>query len=320
MKNLCTSISVLLHTSALAIALLLGILGSAGVLAALYLYSRYNRHLNRITSTLTHVAAGDLGARIPITTSSTGLGRTMAEINVMLDRMQLLIQNLNNSSAEIAHTLKHPLIRLRSQLEHASNRGDENIMSILETSVREIDSMLGMVDSMLDIKQIEAGHLRSRFMKTSLKGLVNKLMDVYEPVIQDAGQILNKELTAGDGSILGEPELLFQMLSNLIENAIRYCPAGTTITISLTENGNRTGWIIVIADDGPGMTSDDREQVFTPFFRPEATLGVAGHGMGIPLSAAIAKLHDAQLEIADNEPGLKATISLSTTQRASLPG
>ncbi|MFD0986141.1 sensor histidine kinase [Methyloligella solikamskensis] len=319
MSDLCTSISVLLHTSALAIALLLGILGSAGVLTALYLYSRYNRHLNRITSTLTRVAAGDLGARIPITTSSTGLGRTMTEINIMLDRMHMLIQNLNNSSAEIAHTLKHPLIRLRGQLEHASNSSDENITDILEASVCEIDSMLSMVDSMLDIKQIEAGHLRSRFVKTSLQGLVNKLMDVYEPVIQDAGQNLNKELTAGDGNILGEPELLFQMLSNLVENAIRYCPAGTTITISLTENGNRTGWIIVIADDGPGMSSDDREQVFTPFFRPESTRGVAGHGMGIPLSAAIAKLHDAQLEIADNEPGLKATISLPTTQRASLP-
>ncbi len=291
---------------------LLEVSAVAALIGALWLYLRYSVSLTRINTALKAVARGDLSARI-VSPSHGKLGRVMTDINAMLDRMQMLIKNLNNSSAEIAHTLKHPLIRLRQQLQEASHGvATDDPPVLLSSAIDQIDSLLALVDSILDVKQIEAGHLKSRFVEVDLGELVRKLVDLYEPVIEDAGHHLRVELDARSAMIAGMPELLFQMLSNLVENAIRYCPEGTHITIALERTTAQ--YMVIIADDGPGLSAQDREYVFVPFFRPESVSGLTGHGVGIPLSAAVAKLHDTRISLSDNAPGLRASISFATCE------
>lgn len=290
-----------------AIALLFGI---PLVLAlGLYLFARYRENLKKITSTLAEVGHGRFDARIPTDGKSFGLAEVTTRINALLDHQQNLARSLNHASAEIAHTLKRPLIGLRRRLEHARDGAldKSNFGELIDASIAEVDSMVGMFEAILDIAQIEAGDFRSRFAELDLKSVMLKLVDVYEAVIQDSGHRLVVKLDGPeDTTINGDFSLLFQMFNNLIENAILYCPMGTTISIDLAGNGDEI--IATIADNGPGLSAEDRQNVFRPFFRPESTQQTPGHGLGIPFAAAIVRLHRARIVLDDNEPGLRASV------------
>jgi len=219
------------------------------------------------------------------------------------------------ASAEVAHAIKHPLIALRRRLEgsHGQVLTGGQFREIIDTCISQLDLMVAVFDAILDLAYIESGCLKSRFTKVDLSSVLSKLVDVYEPVVQDAGQNLAVSCDdAGEAWLKGDQHLLFLVFSNLIENAIRYCPAHTTISISLMRN---TGSLAVsISDDGPGLSSEDRENVFQPFFRAESTRKTEGHGLGLPLAAAIVALHDGSIALEDNAPGLRALVSLPQSQ------
>ncbi len=292
------------------LALLLGIPLLLGL--GICLFARYRESLRKITSTLTDVGHGRFDARIPTDREGFGLGEVTTKINALLDHQQNLAQSLNHASAEIAHTLKRPLIGLRQHLEHARDTAldEAQFVRLVETSISEIDSMVGMFEAILDIAQIEAGDFRARFAEVDLRSVLLKLVDVYEAVIQDRGHRLVVKLDGpGPAMIDGDSNLLFQMFNNLIENAILYCPMGTTISIDLAAHGDEV--VATIADDGPGLSAEDRQNVFRPFFRPESTQQTPGHGLGIPFAAAIVRLHRARIVLDDNKPGLRASVRFS---------
>jgi len=215
------------------------------------------------------------------------------------------------ASAEIAHAIKHPLVALRRRLEgsHDQLLNGAQLREIIDTCISELDRMVGVFDAILDIAYIESGCLKSRFTRVDLSSVLSKLVDVYEPVVQDARQNLAVGYDdLGEAWLKGDPNLLFLIFSNLIENAIRYCPADTTISIGLIRNSG--SFAVSISDDGPGLSSEDRENVFRPFFRAESTRKTEGHGLGLPLAAAIATLHDGSIALEDNGPGLRALVSL----------
>lgn len=275
----------------------------------LYLLARYRENLRKITATLAEVGHGRFDARIPTNGEGFGLGEVTTKINALLDHQQNLAQSLNHASAEIAHTLKRPLIGLRRRLEHARDGAldKSNFRDLVDASIAEIDSMVGMFEAILDIAQIEAGDFRSRFAELDLKAVMLKLVDVYEAVIQDSGHKLVVKLDGpADTTINGDFNLLFQMFNNLIENAILYCPMGTTISVDLAGSGDEI--VATIADNGPGLSAEDRQNVFRPFFRPESTQQTPGHGLGIPFAAAIVRLHRARIVLDDNGPGLRASV------------
>ena len=141
----------------------------------------------------------------------------------------------------------------------------------------------------------------------SLSDLLNRIYELYRPVAEDHGQVLQRDIRAAV-NVRGDSELLTQLFINLVENALRHTPARTSIVIALDVSGDAA--IARVCDSGPGIDVEEREKVFCRFYRVTTSRTTPGHGLGLVLVAAIAKLHQARVELTDNSPGLCVSIGL----------
>jgi signal transduction histidine kinase len=288
------------------VALAIGIPALVGT----HLAWRAQRRIDALGSTLSAVAAGRMMERVPISGSSDDLDHVARQINRTLDQLERLIQSVNETSSDIAHDLKHPLGRLRQRLDmaQASCQSVGEFREVIGGALQEIDTIVETFEALLRITQIEAGAGKKRFAPVDLAVLLGNVADVYGPVIEDEGHRFDDTLTAPPRAIIqGDRELLTQLFANLIENAIRHCPPGTTIGIDLHVDGGNV--LARIRDTGPGIPEAEREKVFQRLYRLEKSRSRPGSGLGLSLVAAIAELHDARITLGDNQPGLSVTIA-----------
>lgn len=276
--------------------------------SGIFLARRTQSRIDRMGSTLSAVSSGQLNRRVELAGANDDLDEVSAKINGMLNQLEKLIENVNQSSTDIAHDLKKPMTRLRQRLETAAaeaSRPDE-LKGVIEQAMSEIDAIVATFDSLLNISQLEAGNRRERFTDIDLSSVVANVVEAYDAVFQDSGFGLAAELAGTPMVVHGDQELLAQMLANLIENVLRHCPSGTRVVIQTSETKDR--YVVAIADDGPGIPLQERENVFRRFYRLERARSSPGHGLGLNLVSAIAELHGACIRLDDNNPGLRVTI------------
>jgi signal transduction histidine kinase len=279
------------------------------LLAALLFSSRSRARLDEMTSTLFAFAAGDVDRRVPMFGQNDSLSDLALAINSSLDYAQRLQRNLNHMSADIAHNLKKPLTRLRQRLELVSkcDEGSADLAHKIDESIEEIDSLVVIFEALLNIGQLQSGDRRSSFINVDMPALLTHIADVYEPIIADHGHHLQMSInTQRVRPVSGDRELLMEMIVNFVENAIQYCPSGTTIKIGLQQFLN--GLAVFISDNGPGVPASEVQNLFERFYRLDVSREKPGHGLGIPFAVAIAELHGARVEIGDNHPGLSIAI------------
>lgn len=265
------------------------------------------RRIEAINRVSEEIRRGELARRIARTGADDELDRLAANINAMLDSIQQLTDGLRQVSSDIAHDLRTPLSRLRQDLEMArsSGAGPGELRGAIARAIEQTDAILETFGALLRIAQIEAGVRRSGFGPVDLSELLESLIEVYQPVAEDAEHRLEARIEQGI-AIEGDRELLTQMLANLIENALQHTPAGTRIEATLERAGGEV--LTTFADDGPGIPEAARDKVFRRFFRLEASRTTPGSGLGLSLVAAIAALHAIRIELADNAPGLRITL------------
>ena len=287
--------------SALGIVLVLGI-GGGLLLSAAFL-----RRVDMITRTADAIIDGDLSRRIERTGSGDDLDHLSATLNVMLDRIAGLMENLRQVSNDIAHDLRTPLTRLRQDLEEAKTRDltAAGYKRVVEGAVAEADVLLETFSALLRIAQIEAGTRRSAFRMVDLSDVVHTVAEAYAPAVEESGRVLRAEIADGV-QINGDRGLLSQLFVNLVENALRHTPAGTTITLRLSRS--RAAALAEVADTGSGIPEDERGRVFRRFYRLERSRTTDGSGLGLSTVAAIVELHHAAIELLDNAPGLRVVI------------
>jgi signal transduction histidine kinase len=219
------------------------------------------------------------------------------------------MENLSQVSNDIAHDLRTPVTHLRHRLERAraDSRTVEDYGVALEAAIAKADDILGLFAALLRIAQIEGGARRAAFQRLDLGALLAQMRELFEPVADEAGHVL--QLSVRDGAIIrGDRQLLTQLFSNLIENAIVHTPPGTCIALSLTVGEGRA--VARVSDDGPGVPRDEHERLFRRLYRREASRTQPGHGLGLSLAAAVAELHGAAIRIVDGAgPGLAVEIA-----------
>lgn len=276
------------------------ILGFGG---GILLSSGFLRRIDDISRTSQMIVTGSLADRIPTRGTGDELDRLADGLNEMFDRLQALIESLKQVSNDIAHDLRTPLSRLRQKLEGIQGRelSTTEYKAAIDRAILDVDAILQTFAALLRIAQIESGTRKAAFTTVDLSILFRSIHETYAAVAEDNHQRLLCDIE--DGILVhGDKELLMQMLANLIENAIRHCPAGAKIQLSL-EQGNR-GAIGEVSDNGSGIPPSERGKVFRRFYRLEDSRTTAGNGLGLALVAAVAEVHHIKVSLNDNNPGL----------------
>ena len=287
------------------------LLGTAAIvgLAGVYLARQAQQRIQVFSSTLDAISQGEVGARVPMSGSADDIDQVALQVNRTLEHLQKLIENVNQSSSDIAHDLKKPIGRLRQRLDEASRLASSpaEFRTAIEAAIIDLDSITETFDALLRITQIEAGARRARFVSIDLASVLIDVVEVYAPVAEDAGDLLGLIRKPAYGSFIhADRELLVQLFANLIENSIFHCPAGTSIEINL--NRRDDGLTVTISDNGHGIPAGERENVFRRLYRVERARSTPGSGLGLSMAAAIAELHNASISLADNRPGLRVEI------------
>lgn len=252
---------------------------------------------------------GDMKARIPLRGTQDELDRLGATINEMLDRIAALMENLRQVTNDIAHDLRTPVTHLRHGLERAleDSREPADYATALQAAIGEADEMLVLFAALLRIAQIEGGARRAAFVPLDLGEVLRGLQDMFGPVAEEKEHTLTMG-PAATAMVRGDRALITQLFSNLIENAILHTPAGTQITVSLTQDAGRAR--VVVRDNGPGVPSADHDKLFRRLYRRESSRSRPGYGLGLSLVAAVADLHGASLNIRnDGQPGFCVELS-----------
>ncbi len=266
------------------------------------------RRIEQMSQSSRDIVHGDLAQRIPLNGSGDEFDHLASSLNSMLDRITSLMRSMQQVSVDIAHDLRTPLSRLRQKLElvHEREASAPQLRLAVSESLKDIDDILATFAALLRISQIESSQRRSIFELVDLSEIVATVGDIYQPAVEDRGQVLFISTSEGI-RVHGDRALLTQMLANLVENASRHCPSGTRISIGASEG--LTGSSLVVSDDGPGIPAEHRQAVLERFYRLEASRTTPGNGLGLSLVKAVVDLHEASMTLEDNSPGLKVEVN-----------
>jgi signal transduction histidine kinase len=273
------------------------------ILGGLALSVGFLRRVESVNRTARQVMAGQLDSRVTVRDNGDELDRLAANLNAMLDRIQSLMESLKQVSSDIAHDLRTPLARLRQNLEtaKASATSVEEFRSSTDAAIAETDGLLKTFSALLRIAQIESGSRKAGFARVDLSELFELVAATFAAVAEDQGHELVADIHGGI-AISGDRELLLQLASNLVENAIRHTPSGSKIEFRLRTEMDEV--IAAVLDNGPGIPEQERSKVFRRFYRLDISRTTPGSGLGLALVAAIADLHGARICLSDRGPGL----------------
>jgi signal transduction histidine kinase len=276
------------------------------------------RRLDSINATTLRIMRGDLHERIPVTGSDDEFDHLSVNLNNMLQQIDRLLLAMREVSDNVAHDLRSPLTRLKSRLEITllTQKTPEQYRQAIEQAVQETDKILTTFNALLSIAQAEGGAARGEMVVIDMATLCADVAELYEP-LAEAKQLALTTALSTSAPIKGNRHLLFQAVTNLIDNAIKYSAPGGAVSLSVAVADGMVE--VVVADRGPGIPEADRERVLHRFVRLEQSRTTPGNGLGLSLVTAVMTLHDGTLVLGDNQPGLTATLRLPLAAAAELP-
>lgn len=292
------------------ILLLCGALGTVFCLATSFLFTRQAwRRITQVSQAARLVTEGQLSQRVPLRRVSNpdDIDDLGATFNAMLDRIGALIGQLRQVTTDIAHDMRTPLTRLRHKIERLQS--DAKPHPPLARAIGDLDDDVGEIlrtfDALLQLAEIETHNGVMAFAPVDLSNIALDVAEAFRPDIETSGRRLHASgepwLVAADSA------LLTQVCANLLENALRHTPSGTTIQIRVERDGQ--GARLLVADDGAGVNPEDRQEALKPFVRLDRSRTTKGSGLGLSIVAAIAARHGARLELDDARPGLKVALA-----------
>lgn len=262
------------------------------------------RRIGELRATAEAIIDGDLTQRVPVEPGGGAFAGQAVAFNRMLDRIAALVDSLRHVGGDIAHDMRTPLARLRSRLARiaAETPSDE-----VDAALEQCDELLTMFSAMLRISEIEGGDRRAAFRPVRLATIALEVAETIAASADEGGRTLVVEELA-EGEVDGDRALLAQAAINLVENALAYTPEGATVRIAVIARGDEL--CLRVADDGPGIAAVDRAAALRRFGRLDASRNRPGHGLGLPLVDAIARMHRGTLTLGDAGPGLVATVAM----------
>lgn len=291
-----------------------GVMLVAGLAGAIILGRVSARHIDRMRLAIEQIVAGHLSERLPVGRGSGDLDRLAIVVNGMLDELERMVGEVKGVCDNIAHDMRTPLGRLLAGLERARRRDvdESGLRDAIDAAINEIKEIMRMFAALLRISEIEDGVRRAGFEEFDLSRVAADAAEYHQPAADDRGITLHLDLP-GAAPFVGDPSLIFEAIANLLDNAVKFAGEGGNVWLSVLVD--MTGPTICVADDGPGIPPDERQAVLGRFQRGEASRNLPGNGLGLPLVAAIARLHGLFIDLVDAPKGCVVMLRPKATAR-----
>ncbi|MBW0006288.1 MAG: HAMP domain-containing protein [Sphingomonas sp.] len=291
---------------ALIAALLLAVpLGLISGLVLLRITERRARAVGRVAA---QIAGGDFSHRLDERAEGAEFGPVASAINAMLARIEELVEQLRLVTDSLAHDLRSPLMRMQANIEKAAGyAAADPEQQALEAISMDIDRVLRLISTTLEISRAEAGVGHEQFTDFDLGDLLRDICEIYQPIAEDRGLPIET-----DGSVaihyVGNRQMIGRAVANLIDNALKYADGAGPIRLALEDHADRVE--IIVSDRGPGISPELREDAVRKYRRLEEARTTEGSGLGLALVRAVARLHGGEILLEDNHPGLKVRLIL----------
>ncbi len=259
--------------------------------------------INKISDTAFEImSTGDLSKRVEIDSRWDDLSFLADVLNKMLEKIESLMQGVQHITDTVAHDLRTPLTRLRNKLETAEF--EKNKSDTKSELINEVDSLLKTFNALLSLSSIESGRQGLKFEGFDVEKVLRDAIDLYSPLAEEKNQQILVDTEPF--SYLGNRDLIFQVVANLLDNAIKFTPKNGIIEAKMWQSKN--DFALSISDNGPGIALDSTKKVFARFYRDQEQQHHEGVGLGLSLVKAVLKLHNCKINLENNQPGLKITI------------
>jgi signal transduction histidine kinase len=254
------------------------------------LSARARERIAEVNERVQRIVAGDLRERLPYRGTNDPFSKLASMVNGMLDEMEALIHALAGAGNNIAHDLRTPLARVRLMLERGRTnaRTLEQLQMTADKAIEGIDQSLSIITAILRLAEIENSQRLAGFGKVALADLVREVGDMYEPIAEDKGVALLID-SPHELCVCGDRDLLVEAVANLVDNAVKFTPAGGQVELGLFRGNGEN--IVRIKDTGSGISEHERDAVLRRFYRSDKMKHISGLGLGLNLVNAIVKLH-----------------------------
>jgi len=278
------------------------------LIGGLWIGTSVLRRIDSVSRTAAEIMSGDLSRRLSVTERDDEFDEVSTKLNQMLNRIEDLMNGMQQVTNNVAHDLRSPLTRLRNRLEVTllEERDPENYRQVMDEAIGDADSLIQTFNSMLSIARLEAGIDAVEWADADIGDLVSELSELYEAVAEDAGLTFSCDIESAPRFHCNK-HLIAQCVTNLLDNSIKYTKKPGHVALHLA--GDDKQFTITVSDNGPGIPASERERVFERFVRLENERNSPGNGLGLSLVQAVVRIHGASLVLEDNEPGLSTTIT-----------
>jgi signal transduction histidine kinase len=277
------------------------------IAAGIFLGVRAQKRVAEVNSKVQRIMAGDLRERLPARGDNDPFDKLAVIVNGMLGNIETLIQEIAGVGDDIAHDLRTPLTRVRVRLERGRERSStlDELKAVVDQAIAGLDQSLAIMTALLRIAEIEHARRLEGFGDVPLAPLLHEVGELYEPIAEDRRVRLRIDV-ADDAVVRGDRDLLFEAVANLVDNAVKFTPAGGFVELGLLHREGEAA--IQVRDTGPGISESDSKAVTRRFYRSDKSRSSGGLGLGLSLVAAIVKLHNFRLTIT---PGTGCTAEIA---------
>jgi heavy metal sensor kinase len=269
--------------------------------------------VEEVTLTAEEISEGAMERRVPFKARGAEIDRLATTFNYMLERIHSLMCGMREISDNIAHDLRSPITRIRgiAEMTLTSGKSMGEYESMAANTIEECDRLLEMTDTMLDISELEAGAANLAMAEVDMTRVVEEACELFQPPAEDKGIAVVVEMPAG-ALVYGDIQRLQRMVSNLLDNAIKYTPPAGTVTVSA--DGDESRVFVEVKDTGIGMSGEDFSNIFERFYRCDPSRSNAGVGLGLSLVMAIARSHGGDVAVTSS-PGKGSTFTVSLPRK-----